>query len=58
MDLKRLKAAVAELSACIDELESGSEDEKPVMPSEDGEGEAAPVDTLKMKLMKFKQKTA
>lgn len=53
MNLKRLKAAAAELSACIAEMEG--EDEPEAKDEDDEEGEdAPPADTLKMKLMKFK----
>jgi hypothetical protein len=54
MDLKRIKAAISEMQACVEEMEGG--EEKPAMPSDDDEDESpkGSADTLKMKLMKYK----
>lgn len=54
MNLKRIKAAIAELSACVEEMEG--EDEAPAADnaSEEEDEDSGSSNTLKMKLMKFK----
>ncbi len=54
MDLKRIKSAIAELSAAVDEMEGGHEPETMDDEADEGEAPKASTDALKMKLMKYK----